>query len=443
MDISIPVDEIRRRLKGKGEWWELYIERRKVFSIRLRNWIPEAIRSEDDIGAGLRLVRGDGVKYVCASNPSEKTFLEMVDALISSDGDLKVEWVSEVALTDVRSDLIKMSFRALDFIRGEKLIKGFSYFYEAEEKEIRIITEEGEREDLQRRSYVSLRTIAREDNALGTGYESYGISGGEISEDDLNEIVKKAVERAVISMRGAYAPAGRFPVVIAGEAGGTMIHEAVGHGFEADHIVKGSSVFSGKIGEKVAADCITVVDDPTLKGERGSYAFDDEGEDGVRVVLIERGILKDYLRDKFWGLKMGLPSNGHGRRESYRYIPLPRMSNTYILPGDRDPEEIIRCAWNGIYVKKMGGGEVNTTTGDFVFYVPEAYRIENGKVGEPLRPFTIGGNGPSILMNVEMVGNDFGKSVGNCGKKGQLVPISDGMPTILVREMLVGGMKVK
>jgi TldD protein len=230
-----------------------------------------------------------------------------------------------------------------------------------------------------------------------------------------------------------------MPVVLSSDAGGTMIHEAVGHGLEADLAQSGMSVYSNKIGQQIASPIITVLDDATLANKRGSYRFDDEGSDSECTVLVEKGILKTFLYDRLTALKDGARTTGNGRRESYKCRPIPRMSNTMIMPGETDPAEIVKSTPNGLYVKKMGGGQVNTVTGDFVFEVSEGYMIENGSIGEPVRGATLTGNGPQVLMSIDKVGTDLGFAIGTCGKDGQGSPVSDAQPTIRIPEITVGG----
>jgi TldD protein len=235
------------------------------------------------------------------------------------------------------------------------------------------------------------------------------------------------------------APAGRMPAVISSKAGGTMIHEAIGHGLEADLAQQGLSVFSGMLGEKVATELITVIDDATLPGKRGSFRFDDEGTPSQRTVLVEQGILKSYMYDKLTAMKEGKPSTGNGRRESYQNRPIPRMTNTFIAPGTHNPEEIMRSVDQGLFVVKMGGGQVNTVTGDFVFDVQEGYLIRNGQRSDLVRGATLAGNGPEILKSIDMVGTDLGFSIGTCGKDAQGIPVTDAMPTVRIPEIVVGG----
>lgn len=230
-----------------------------------------------------------------------------------------------------------------------------------------------------------------------------------------------------------------MPVVISAAAGGTMIHEAVGHGLEADLVQQGLSVYSNKKGQQIASELVTVIDDSTLPNRRGSFRFDDEGRPSQRTVLVEKGILKGFMYDRFTAMKDKCASTANGRRESYESRPIPRMTNTFIAPGGSDPQEIIRSVDRGFFVKKMGGGQVNTVTGEFVFEVSEGYIVEKGQISEPVRGATLIGNGPEVLRSIDMVGNDLGFSIGTCGKDAQGVPVSDAMPTVRIPDIVVGG----
>jgi TldD protein len=235
------------------------------------------------------------------------------------------------------------------------------------------------------------------------------------------------------------APAGRMPVVLSSEAGGTMIHEAVGHGLEADLAQSGLSVYSNRMGDRIASPFITVLDDATIAGKRGSFRFDDEGIDSEKTVLVDKGILKTFMYDRLTAMKDGARSTGNGRRESYKHRPIPRMTNTMIAPGGTDPGDILKATSKGLFVKKMGGGQVNTVNGDFVFEVSEGYLIENGAIGDPVRGATLTGNGPQVLLSIDRVGSDLGYSIGTCGKDGQGSPVSDAQPTLRIPEITVGG----
>jgi len=253
-------------------------------------------------------------------------------------------------------------------------------------------------------------------------------------------LVERAVRRALKMLEAKSAPSGKMPVVLSSDAGGTMIHEAIGHSLEADAVQKGiSPVYVGKVGQPIASNLITVLDDATLANRRGSFSFDDEGTPAQRTVLVEKGILKNYLYDLFTANKDGKKSTGNGRRESYHFKPIPRMTNTMIAPGGHDPAKVISSTPKGLFVKKMGGGQVNTATGDFVFEVTEAYEIVNGGIGQPVRGAILTGNGPEVLRSIDMVGSDINFEIGTCGKDGQHVPVSDGQPTLRIPEIIVGG----
>jgi TldD protein len=255
------------------------------------------------------------------------------------------------------------------------------------------------------------------------------------------EFARKAVRQALLNLEAVEAPAGTMNIVLGPGWPGVLLHEAVGHGLEGDFNRKGSSAFSGRIGEKVASEYCTVVDDGTLSERRGSLNIDDEGTPTEQTVLIENGILKGYMQDRLNAKLMGVASTGNGRRESFSHLPMPRMTNTYMLAGDYDPEEIIASVDNGLYAVNFAGGQVDITSGKFVFSTSEAYMIENGKVTRPVKGATLIGNGPDVMTRVSMVGNDLqlDDGVGTCGKEGQSVPVGVGQPTMRIDGITVGG----
>ncbi|AEK59178.1 metalloprotease TldD [Acidithiobacillus caldus] len=252
---------------------------------------------------------------------------------------------------------------------------------------------------------------------------------------------REAVRQALVNLEARDAPAGTMDVVLGPGWPGILLHEAIGHGLEGDFNRKGTSAFSGRVGERVAAPGVTVVDDGTLSGRRGSLNVDDEGTPTQCTVLIEDGFLKGYLQDTLNARLMGTHSTGNGRRESYAHLPMPRMTNTYMRAGDRDPREIIASVKKGLYAVNFGGGQVDITNGKFVFSASEAYLIENGRITHPVKGATLIGNGPDVLTRVEMVGNDLAldTGVGTCGKDGQSVPVGVGQPTLKIRDLTVGG----
>ena len=279
----------------------------------------------------------------------------------------------------------------------------------------------------------------REQGSMGGGARAdYGYF---LDADKGLEYGRQAVHQAVINLEATEAPAGAMTVVLGPGWPGILLHEAIGHGLEGDFNRKGTSAFSGRLGERVGSELCTIVDDGTLTGRRGSLSIDDEGTPTENTMLIENGILKGYMQDKLNARLMGVKATGNGRRESYAHLPMPRMTNTYMLPGDSDPGEIIASVEKGLYASNFGGGQVDITSGKFVFSASEAYLIENGKITRPVKGATLIGNGPDVLTRVSMVGNDLelDSGVGTCGKEGQSVPVGVGQPTIKIDSLTVGG----
>ncbi|MBV8211092.1 MAG: metalloprotease TldD [Burkholderiaceae bacterium] len=290
---------------------------------------------------------------------------------------------------------------------------------------------------------LSLTVIAEQD-----GRREQGFAGGGGREDlalftdeQLQGYARQAVDMAVVNLRARSAPAGQTTVVLGPGWPGILLHEAVGHGLEGDFNRKGSSAFAGRIGKRVAAAGVTVVDDGTMPRRRGSLAIDDEGNPTSRTVLIENGILRGYMQDSLNARLMKAALTGNGRRESFASLPMPRMTNTCMLSGNHDPQEIIRSVKNGVYATNFGGGQVDITNGKFVFSMAEAYQIENGQIGAPIKGATLIGNGPDALTRVSMIGNDLrmDAGIGTCGKDGQSVPVGVGQPTVRIEGLTVGG----
>lgn len=290
---------------------------------------------------------------------------------------------------------------------------------------------------------LSLQVIAEEN-----GRREQGVAGGGgrfnyayFTDEILQDYAQKAVHQAIVNLDARPAPAGTMTVVLGSGWPGILLHEAIGHGLEGDFNRKGSSAFSGRIGERVAAPGVTVVDDGTIPRRRGSLNIDDEGNPTQCTVLIEDGILKGYLQDSLNARLMDSPVTGNGRRESFAHIPMPRMTNTYMLNGDKDPAEIIASVKHGLYAANFGGGQVDITSGKFVFSAAEAYMIEDGKITYPVKGATLIGNGPDVLTRVSMIGNDMllDPGVGTCGKEGQSVPVGVGQPTLRIDGLTVGG----
>lgn len=282
----------------------------------------------------------------------------------------------------------------------------------------------------------------REQGSMGGG--ARGDYSCFVEQDQALEYGREAVRQALVKLGAAEAPAGNMTVVLGPGWPGILLHEAIGHGLEGDFNRKGTSAFSGRVGERVASELCTIVDDGTLPDRRGSLSIDDEGTPTEKTVLIENGILKGYMQDKLNARLMGVKPTGNGRRESYAHTPMPRMTNTYMLPGPHNPEEIIKSVKKGLYARNFAGGQVDITSGKFVFSASEAYLIENGKITRPVKGATLIGNGPDVLTRVSMVGTDLelDSGVGTCGKDGQSVPVGVGQPTLRIDGLTVGGTSV-
>jgi TldD protein len=291
--------------------------------------------------------------------------------------------------------------------------------------------------------HLAVTVIAEQDGRREQGHQGAGGRFGYafFTEERLEKLAGDAVRQALVNLESRPAPAGPMSVVLGPGWPGILLHEAMGHGLEGDFNRKGTSAFSGRIGERVAAPGVTVVDDGTLPDRRGSLSIDDEGQPTARNVLIEDGILRGYLQDRMNARLMGVAPTGNGRRESYASMPMPRMTNTFMLGGDKDPQEIVASLDRGLYAVNFGGGEVDITSGKFVFSASEAYWVENGKILYPVKGATLIGNGPDALTHVSMVGNDMclDPGVGMCGKEGQSVPVGVGQPTVRIDGLTVGG----
>ncbi|MFN3264259.1 MAG: TldD/PmbA family protein, partial [Aquificaceae bacterium] len=426
-------------LSQGGEYGEIFYERVRLCRMHLEDNKIEKVQWGIDEGVGIRLIKDGKTHYGYTTEPTFENMMEIVRTLARGlgHGPVKVGqkrvvgWTELVIDPDEEDINYRVQFlqRANESARsyGEK-IRQVTVVLMDRTREIMVINSLGEiAEDTQKRVVFYTDVVAAQNGIMQRGYESAGIRGGfELFERvSPEEVARKAAERAILMLSAKPAPAGTFTVVLASQAGGTMIHEAVGHGFEADLVQKGLSVYRGKLGQKVASELITVIDDATLENHNGSFTVDDEGVPAQKTVLIHEGYLVGYMYDRLTAMKEGRESTGNGRRQSYAHIPIVRMTNTYIAPGRDNPEDIIADTKKGILVVKMGGGEVNTVTGDFVFEVMEGYMIENGKITYPIRSATLIGNGPKALMDVDAVGSDLGWSIGTCGKDGQGVPVTD------------------
>ena len=448
---------LKMALSNGGEYADVFLEQSAPFALVCEDGRLEKAVSGLDCGAGVRLMFGMKTAYAYTNVLTTDSLLEVARAVRQAAGagsqelhiDMRrthgvhhapLQKPPEQVATAKKAALVLEADRIARAV--DRRIRQVLVSYREHHQQVVIASSDGGigEDD---RSYLTavVQVIASGGDAVQTGYEPLGGNTGMelFDHDALSRAAETAARRAILMLGARKAPAGRMPVVLSSEAGGTMIHEAVGHGLEADLAQAGLSVYSGRKGERIASPLITVLDDATLSGRRGSFAVDDEGTGAQRTVLVDKGILKTFLYDRLTAVKDGARSTGNGRRESYKSRPIPRMTNTMIAPGETDPRTILGETGSGLFVKKMGGGQVNTVNGDFVFEVSEGYLIEGGVAGEPVRGATLTGNGPQVLLAIDRVGSDLGFSIGTCGKDGQGAPVSDAQPTIRIPEITVGG----
>lgn len=431
---------------GPGRHAEAFYEERWSCSLTLEEGRLEGAQLVEDRGVGLRLILDPyRVNYGYTTDLSAASLVGLARELAGQarGGPPVARGSPRPSRRQPPPPALRSAVRLLE--QADRRARSLSPLvvqvrvsWRREVQRVLIVSREEEVAEERTRALLAVEVVAGDGGRLERGYEVVGVCGQELPVEP-EALAEVAARRALGLLRAPHAPAGPMPVVMAGEAGGTMIHEAVGHGLEADLAQEGLSVYAGKRGQPVASRAVTVVDDPTLEGKRGSYRFDDEGVPAQRTVLIEQGVLRGYLYDRLRALREGVSSTGNGRRESFRHPPLVRMSNTFVLPGDAAPEEVVRSTWRGLLVRRMGGGQVNTVNGDFVFEVAEGYLIEGGQVGPLVRGAVLVGNGPEALRRVDLVGRDLGFAPGTCGKDGQSVPVADGQPTLRVAELVVGG----
>ena len=457
LDKELLTKALKKAISSGGEYAEIFVENKKPTLIHLEDSKIEKVISGVDYGLGIRLIYDGRTAYAYSNDLSEESLLNAASEVSkaaskkATDSIIDLKTKSPSVSFDIRlfpenvpvEKKISLVRKVDNIARGyDSRIRQVSVIYNDFIQKVQIATTEGTIAEDERIHTLSVIQVVASDNGIvQTGYESIGGSlGFELFDEiDIEELSLKAAKRAIMMLTARRAPGRRMPVVISSEAGGTMIHEAIGHGLEADLVQQGLSIYSKKMGQEIASSLVTVIDDSTIQKKRGSFRFDDEGMPSQHTVLLEKGILKSYMYDKLTAIKDGVLSTGNGRRQSYQYRPIPRMTNTFIAPGDTPPEKIINSVDYGLFVKKMGGGQVNTITGDFVFDVQEGYLIKKGLVEEAVRGATLAGNGPEVLKSIDMVGSDLGFSIGTCGKDSQGVPVSDAMPTVRIPEIVVGG----
>jgi len=445
-------------LRTGGDFAEVFVEDRRGSSARLEDRRVEEFTSGRDRGAGIRVVVGDTTGFAHTADLTEaglRTAAEAAAAAARGGGG----GTRTVALTRAeprpasaavrlpeevpKRAKVELLERADEVARSAgSAIRQVMVGYSDGRRRILVANSDGLlAQDDQVRVRLGVNCVAVGDTGMQTGYDTVaGTAGFELFDDrDVGDAATRAANRALTKLSARPAPSGVVPVVIKNGSGGMMFHEACGHGLEADLVAKSASVYRGRVGEQVASPLVTLVDDGTVSREWGTFAIDDEGRPAGRNVLIQDGMLTDYMWDFLRARKEGRESSGNGRRQSYRYLPMVRMTNTYLLAGEEDPDEIIAQTPDGVYVVQLGGGQVNTATGDFVFGMTEAYLIENGEITEPLRDANLIGNGPDVLRAIDVIGNDFGMIPGTCGKDVQQVPVGCGQPTLRVTGITIGG----
>ncbi len=463
--LTLDVESVfSKALRRGGELAELFFEETFLTRVFYEKNRVDRLMQGVDRGVGLRILFKGRSVYGYTTDLTEKALIQLAESLSESipgqdseKNKISLEWrMSQQPNSDIAEYQIKESPRNISISQKIDLARRAEASARLELPDARQVTSvimDSQRQilvinsdgliapDLKTYLQAFVQVVGEKDGRIETAYIS---EGGYVGLEFFKEVTpesigKRAADRVKILLSAKPAPAGTMPVVISSEAGGTMIHEAVGHGLEADLACNGLSVYQGKLGQLVASPLITVLDDGTLEGKRGSYRFDDEGTASKKNILIEKGLLKGYLVDRLSAMKFDLMATGNGRRESFRHKPIVRMTNTYIAAGTDEPGAILSDTPWGIFVKAMGGGQVNTVTGDFVFAVTEGYLIENGKLTSPIRGATLVGNGPKVLSIVDRLGNDLGFSTGTCGKDGQAAPVTDAQPTLRIPELTVGG----
>ena len=448
---------IEAALSTGADYGEVYLERERKTNISLVNGNVETAQSGMDYGAGIRLFFGNKAVYGFTNDTSEKNLITITKEIaMSAKGDriykakgwerLNLNCINPVKIQPSHIEKQKKIEPLQLATQGAKSVDPYitqtRASYMDTQQEILIATSEGTwAEETRIRTRLHIEAIATKENQKQMGYVSPGASMGFEFFDliDLEEIGRRAARTAVTMVQAKPCPKGSMPVVIDNGFGGVIFHEACGHGLEATSVAKNASVFAGKMGQQIASPLVTAIDDGTIINSWGSTAMDDEGTPTQRNVLIENGILKSYMVDKLNGRRMGAQSTGSSRRQSYRYAPTSRMTNTYIAQGNHTLEEMIQGVSYGLYAKQMGGGSVNPATGEFNFTVLEGYLIENGKITYPVQGATLIGKGIEVLQKIDMVGNTLAHAQGMCGSSSGSIPTNVGQPAIRVSQMTVGG----
>ncbi|HRW33543.1 MAG TPA: TldD/PmbA family protein [Thermotogota bacterium] len=443
---------------GGADFAELFLEKRTGHNMEMNNGKLETVNSGVIHGVGLRGIAGKKAIYAYTNDLSEESVVN-ASKRIAQAIEVENNQVVELNLIENKRNNLNPILLFPDQIKKDekyqmmKLANEGASSYSDQISEVKvnyfdyrqnilIANSEGLlAEDERIRTRLMIFAVSTKGNEKETGFVGPGAGMGFefYNTFDVKEMGKEAARIAVKMINAEFAPAGMMPVIIANKFGGVIFHEACGHALEATSVAKGASVFADKLGQQIANECVSAVDDATIPNGWGSANIDDEGTPTQKTVLIENGILKSFLIDKLGGIRMNMPSTGSSRRQNYTYSPTSRMSNTFILPGEFLPEEIIANTPKALYAKKMGGGSVNPSTGEFNFSVREGYLVENGRITKPVKGATLIGKGFEILKKIDMIGNDLARDQGMCGSLSGSIPADVGQPTIRVSELLVGG----
>lgn len=456
IDESLIKKVLGEALARGGDLAEVFVESRSSMGLHLEDSKVEDVTSGRDSGAGIRVIAGERAAYAYTNLLTEAALLETAQAARAG---LDSEARSAADLRRLDPPVIHRAAIDPASVGAEEKVSGLQRAdesarsagaeirqvianYAEVQQQVLIANSDGllSHDDRTRVRFV-VRVVAGRNGEIATGFDGPGHSGGYelLLTRTPEDVAAKAARKALTMLDARPSPAGEFPVVLAPGTGGVLIHEACGHGLEADSLVKDASVYANRNGERFGKEIVTIVDDATDPGAWGSFGVDDEGTQAQRTVLFDKGVLVGHMNDLRSAKKIGHPPTGNGRRQSYAHFPIVRMTNTNLLPGDSDPKDIFRSVERGVFAATFAGGEVNPATGAFVFGMAEAYIIEGGEIAYPIKGATLIGNGPQVLAVIDAVGSDYGRNEGVCGKDGQQAPVTNGMATVLLGKMTVGG----
>ncbi|MFY9489202.1 MAG: TldD/PmbA family protein [Solirubrobacterales bacterium] len=446
---------LAKALARGGDFAEIFTERRHGLAVSLDDGRVEGASDGSEQGSGIRLVVGDATYFGHVDSLEEGDLATVADSIAQAANSEAVRPQTLVAATQVNSQRVQKQPEDVALTDKVSLLRvcdetaravgaeisQVSVGYGESRRTVTIYNSEGlATGDDRIRIRLTVQAVAAREGRIENGTETLGGHVGfELLGDKPERVAESAARKALTALDAVAAPAGRMPVVVGNGFGGVLLHEAVGHGLESDAIQKGASIYAGRIGERLAPDFVNAFDDGRKPGEWGTDGIDDEGMPTQKVPILTDGVLTSFLYDRLRAQRDGVVSTGNGRRESFRHLPVPRMTNTYFAPGDAQVNDLIEAVDNGLYAVSFGGGQVEPATGDFVFGVSEGYLIENGRVTAPVTGATLTGNGLAVLTQVEAIAGDLKLATGYCGKAGQRVPAGVGQPHVLIRELTVGG----